>query len=391
MKRVLVMLSVLLFAVVSCAQSLPTLSNKAQISVMTCAAGDVLYYAFGHSAFRVQDPKLGLDIVYNYGTFNFDKPNFYLNFAKGKLVYSLSRRSFERFLFEYEYEKRWVKEQIFDLTPEETNQFFRFFVKNYLPENRDYLYDPLFNNCSNITANLLKEQFGEEIVFHGDHLPKQYTFRQLVRQFLPINSWGSFGIELAFGGITDRTATVEEHMFLPYYAMEQLQNTTKAGEPLLRRERDILDYPELKNQSTFMTSPLFWFIVLLLFVLVLTYLDFKHGTYHPWLDFPLFLLSGLAGIAILLLWLGTDHQVTIKNLNFLWLLPTNTVVAFLLFHFERFQWLSYYFWFALIGIGLIVLLWILRVQVLSPLNIPLLLLLGVRYLFLLKHPSNKLI
>ena len=138
-------------------QELPKLSQNAQISILTCGAGDQLYSAFGHTAFRVQDPTIGLDVVYNYGTFDFDKPNFYTNFAKGKLVYSLSRRSFERFLFEYEYEKRWVKEQILNLSNEEINTLFSYFENNYLPENRDYLYDPLFNNCSNITGILLKK------------------------------------------------------------------------------------------------------------------------------------------------------------------------------------------------------------------------------------------
>jgi len=54
------------------------LSSRAQISVITCGPGADLYATFGHSAFRVQDPVNGLDVVYNYGTFNFNTPNFYL-------------------------------------------------------------------------------------------------------------------------------------------------------------------------------------------------------------------------------------------------------------------------------------------------------------------------
>jgi hypothetical protein len=215
----------------------PQLSEKAQISVLTCATGIQLFSSFGHTAVRVQDAQLGIDVVYNYGTFDFNKPNFYLNFVKGKLIYSLSRRRFENFLYEYELEKRWVKEQILELTSEETNQLFQFLETNYLPENRDYAYDPLFNNCSSITGDILEKEFDEQIVFKGNHLDKKYTFRQLVRQYIPLNSWGMFGIDLAFGGVTDRTATVREHMFMPYYAMEQLTNTTKAGKPLLKRER----------------------------------------------------------------------------------------------------------------------------------------------------------
>ena len=344
-----------------------------------------MYSAFGHTAFRVQDPVIGLDVVYNYGTFDFDKPNFYTNFAKGKLIYSLSRRSFDRFLFEYEYEKRWVKEQILALSNNEAKKMFRHFEENYKPENRDYRYDPLFNNCSNISGIILKEQLNDSIVYDGSHLQDNKTFRQLVREYISINTWGSFGIELAFGGITDQNASVQEHLFLPYYAMQQFSRTTLGGKPLVSRERTILNYPESKYKTVFTLSPLFWFLVLLSFVLVITYLDFKHGTRHRWLDFSLFLISGVAGIAILLLWLATDHEVTQYNFNFLWLFPTNVIVAFYLLKRRlRLTWLKNYLRTALAGIGLILLIWTLGIQVLSPLNVLLMLTLVARYLLLLK-------
>ena len=230
----------------------PTLTENAKVSVITCASGDALYSAFGHTAFRVQDTALGIDVVYNYGTFDFNQPNFYLNFTKGKMIYSLSRRSFEAFLYEYELEKRWVKEQILDLTVAQRNQLLLFFEENYLPENRDYLYDPLLNNCSSITGDILKEQFGDAIVFDGSYLEKQHTFRQLVRQFLDMNSWSMFGIDLAFGSPVDRKATVQEHMFLPYYTMEQLRHTTFNGKPIVQRERTILDYNEHLQRGFFL-------------------------------------------------------------------------------------------------------------------------------------------
>ncbi len=365
----------------------PQLSEKAQISVLTCATGIQLFSSFGHTAVRVQDAQLGIDVVYNYGTFDFNKPNFYLNFVKGKLIYSLSRRRFENFLYEYELEKRWVKEQILELTSEETNQLFQFLETNYLPENRDYAYDPLFNNCSSITGDILEKEFDEQIVFKGNHLDKKYTFRQLVRQYIPLNSWGMFGIDLAFGGVTDRTATVREHMFMPYYAMEQLTNTTKAGKPLLKRERTILNYPEDSgnDSDSLLTSPLFWFIMFLVFVIAITILDYRHHGRNTWLDFALFFISGTAGLIILLLWLATDHIVTGENFNFLWLMPLNLFVSFkLLSKKELPSWLTKYLWFLLVSIGVILLIWIFKIQILSPLNIPLMLALVVRYLFLLK-------
>ena len=387
LKLVLVFLLIIWCQGMAAQTSTPTLSEKAQISVLTCATGNQLFSSFGHTAIRVQDVDLGIDVVYNYGTFDFNKPNFYLNFAKGKLIYSLSRRRFENFLYEYESEKRWVKEQILELNPVEVNNLFQFLEYNYLPENRDYAYDPLFNNCSTITADILEKEFKNQINFNESHLTKKYTFRQLVRQYISINSWGMFGIDLAFGGVTDRTATAREHMFMPYYAKEQLANTSKTGKPLLKRERTILNYPEESGNDpdSLLTSPLFWFLMLLAFVIAITILDYRHQSHNTWLDFALFFFSGVIGLLILLLWIATDHVVTGLNFNFLWLMPLNIFVAFKVLSKKRIPvWFAKYLWFALACIGIILLIWISKIQILSPLNIPLMLALAVRYIFLLK-------
>jgi len=364
----------------------PELTENSKISLLTCAAGDELYSAFGHTAFRVQDPSLGIDVVYNYGTFDFNQPNFYLNFTKGRMIYSLSRRNFETFLYEYELEKRWVKEQILDLNLEQRNQLLAFFEENYLPQNRDYPYDPLLNNCSSITGDILKEQFGDAVVFDDSHLEKRYTFRQLVRQFMDVNTWSMFGIDLAFGSPVDRKATVLEHIFLPYYAMEQLRNTTLDGAPLVKRERTILDYSEHTQQSFFPLSPLFWFILLMAFTGIITYFDYKHKARSRWLDFSLLFITGFAGTFLFLLWVAADHTSTPYNYNILWAFPLNIIVAFALVVQDKVpQWVSKYLWYALVLIGIVLLLWIIKVQIFSPVLIPLLLTLAIRYVYMIKY------
>ncbi len=384
MKQKVLFLAFLLFVGKQLFAQTPVLSEKSQISLLTCAAGDELYYAFGHSAFRVQDSVLGIDVVYNYGTFDFNRPNFYLNFVKGKMVYSLSRRNFDRFLFEYELEKRWVKEQILDLTLTEKNKLLTFFETSYLPENRDYLYDPLLNNCSSITGDVLKSQFGDAIVFDGAYLDKQYTFRQLVRQNIDLNSWWTLGIDVAFGSVVDRKATVQEHMFLPYYAMRQLRNTTKNGKPLVKRERTVLDYAEVTRIGFFPLSPLFWLSLVLLFTAVVTFLDYRHGTRSRWLDFSLFVVTGLVGTFLLLLWFATDHTSTPYNFNVLWAFPVNIGVAYVFaFQQQLPQWFFKYLKIALALLGLLLVFWLTKIQIFSPILIPLLLTLAIRYGYLL--------
>ena len=50
-----------------------------QISLLTCDPGDQLYSAFGHSAIRVLEKSTGEDLVFNYGTFDFNTPYFYIH------------------------------------------------------------------------------------------------------------------------------------------------------------------------------------------------------------------------------------------------------------------------------------------------------------------------
>ena len=88
------------------------LSSKAEISIITCGPyqGE-LYSAFGHSAIRVFDPVLGFDIAYNYGVFDFNQPNFYLNFTRGFLYYKLGVYSYPDFRDYYISYNRYVHEQ----------------------------------------------------------------------------------------------------------------------------------------------------------------------------------------------------------------------------------------------------------------------------------------
>ena len=97
-----------------------SLSAEAKISVLTFGPyqGE-LYSAFGHSAIRVYDPVHGIDDAYNWGVFDFNQPNFYLNFAKGFLYYKLGVFDYDRMRDYYIYFNRYVHEQNLNLNKEE--------------------------------------------------------------------------------------------------------------------------------------------------------------------------------------------------------------------------------------------------------------------------------
>ena len=151
---------------ISLPSSAITLSPQAEISILTCAPGTELYSLFGHTAIRVSDPYQKIDAVFNYGTFDFRTPHFYLKYAKGLLLYQLSVTSYENFISSYILDDRSVWSQTLQLDSLTKQQLFDNLLKNQLPENRTYLYNFLFDNCSTRVRDMISESIKSPIEWH---------------------------------------------------------------------------------------------------------------------------------------------------------------------------------------------------------------------------------
>jgi len=362
------------------------LSSEAEFSLITCGSGEELYSSFGHSAFRIKDPIYGYDVVYNYGTFDFNTSAFYIKFAQGKLPYQLGRNSFKNFLKTYQYEKRWVKAQVLDLTPAQVQQLFDFLENNYKEENRSYKYDFFFNNCATKIRDVINESFGDKFTFHEDHLPEGKTFRDLIHDNLDSNSWSSFGIDIALGAVIDKKASAEDYQFLPEYVFEAFANATKKDTttPFVKETKLILAAPKTAKTSTILLlSPYVILSLLMLSVLIITFFDFKNKKRTRAIDAILFLGNGIAGIVILLLWFATDHTATAMNMNILWLVPINVFFVKKFFSVAKeckALWRHSAFLLALIVVVLV--LWLINFEQFALAAIPLLIMFGVRYAYL---------
>ena len=377
------------------------LSPDAELSVITCGPGTgELYASFGHSAFRVQDIPNKIDRVYNYGTFDFDTPNFYMKFARGKLLYMLSAYDFGRFLQSYHRENRWVKGQVLDLEPEEVQQVFDFLENNALPENRFYKYDFFYDNCSTKLYDVLEIVLGDRLIFENEFETQDLSQRELISLYTYNQPWGDFGIDLALGADIDRKATAREYMFLPDYvfkAFECIEIAEKSEEDLItsgtedeglrarnskpivkRTEEILLSYKNDEDDDSI--SPLQAGGIFLLVVLLITFFDHRKGKRTRIFDGALFIVTGLAGVVMLLLWFATDHTATVNNFNILWAFAPNLLIAFVLQRKPRFSY--WYVFTLLLLLDILVALWIFQIQVFHMALIPILAGLYVRYLFL---------
>ena len=365
------------------------LSAYAEVSIVTAGPGEELYEAFGHSAIRIKDPVLNLDLIYNYGMFDFNQPNFLLNFAKGNMIYSLARYDFKYFLASYRRDKRWVKQQVLNLTQQEKQAYFIFLERNATPENRNYLYDPYFDNCATKLRDITKSILGSKLIFNDTNLKKELTFRELTNHEIPWNAWGTFGLNLIAGTKLDQKATFEEYMFLPDYLYSSFKNGTvfikNQPEKLVKRE-DILVRVKEKQPKIALFNPFLIFSILALLGIYITYKDFKKNRRTKWLDFILFFTTGFIGCVLVFLWFFSTHSTAPNNYNLLWAFAPNLIISFLLLNtIQQKVWIQKYVYLLMSFMLLVPILWMLEIQVFPLAAIPLLILLSVRYFFLSKR------
>jgi len=380
--------NILIFLFLVFVKSLPAqinLSDSSEISIITAGPGTELYEAFGHSAIRIKDPILQMDIIYNYGIFDYNAPNFYVNFTKGKLLYKLARYKFKYFLTSYKKDKRWVKEQVLNLNQKQKQAYFIFLENNVRPGNETYFYDPYFNNCATKLRDITKEILDNKVHFTDKNYNQKQSFRQLMDKEIPWNTWGSFGINLALGNKLDHIADYEAAMYLPdyVYAVFKHSRVLVDGKTLnlIKKEEKLLDYKELK-QNIITLNPLLVFCFILIIGVLITYFDFKKKKRTKWFDFILCFVTGIVGILIIFLWFFTDHSTTSNNYNILWAFAPNLFMSILLLNKRPKKWFKKYFVLLLILLGIIPLFWISGFQLFPLASLPLLILLFIRYLFL---------
>ena len=356
------------------------LSDRAEISVLTLGPwqGEV-FTAFGHSAFRVYDPVRRIDAAYNYGVFDFDQPNFYLNFARGNNMYMLGVMSYPHFEYAYMSDNRYIHEQILNLRPDQKQRLFDFLQWNARPENREYLYDYFYDNCATKIPEVMLKVFGDSVEFNGSYIKTRYSFRDLTDIYLEQQPWGDLGIDIGLGLPTDKIATPYEYMFLPDYVESGFANATILAngerEPLVKKTNIIYEsHPE--ENATGLFTRLIVFTMFLLVTMMISYRDLKRNGISMYFDGVLFTIVGFLGLCLLLLWTVTSHHAAARNFNLLWALPTHliAVIAFA----RQPAWLKKYFLIVSIAMGLLLVVWVFLPQDLHYSLIPLVIALGIR-------------
>lgn len=362
------------------------LSEKSQVSVITFGPyqGE-LWSAFGHSGLRVYDPVLNINWMYDWGRFDFDQKNFYWNFARGKMLYSIGRtRDFDRYKEYYISEDRYVYEQVLNLTLEQRQAFFDALQINYLPENKDYYYNYVYDNCATRIHNMTREVLGDVVSFPLSFKKQDKSVRDLMDDYLAFQPWGDFIIDVALGPEIDREAEASTYMFLPDYIFKAFEEAEilKDGQSLpLVQDTNILYQVQKNSDAVGVFNPFNVFLILFFAVGLITNRDFKKQKRTKWIDYVLFSFISVFGLWFVFLWFGTEH-LSQNNWNLLWAFPIHIPLIFLTGKAKLEYPLSRLYRFLAVLHALTLVFWFIIPQPLHPALVPLLITLILRSFYI---------
>lgn len=292
---------------------MPPLSEKAQVSIFTCDRGAELYSTFGHTALRIQDPENALDVVYNYGYFDFRTENFYFKFVKGDLQYFVQLTSYNDFLLDYQTERRQVIEQTLNLPLAKKQELFEALNKSLQSDERYYTYKFIDRNCTTMVVDKINALYGRKEIQKVDD--KTISYRTLLYPYFENYFWYKLGINIVFGAKTDQKA---EQLFLPVEFMHSLDKAKYDGKPLVTKTETVVQGETIQPQFSFFNSIYIICVVLLLIVI----------SNKKFLFLSYLFISGILGLLLCLIGLYSEHHELLWNYNALLFNPLFLLIPF---------------------------------------------------------------
>lgn len=278
------------------------LGKNATVSILTCQEGNELYSLYGHTAIRIKDDANALDVVYNYGTFDFNTEHFYLKFAKGDLRYFVTAYSFNEFYYEYTIENRSIYEQELHLTVPQKQLLFETLNKSLLSDEKYYTYKFIDRNCTNMVVDKVNMALGQNCIVKTTE--PDLSYRQILFPYLKNHFYENLGINILFGYKTDEKG---DKLFLPNQFMESLKVAKYAGNPISGAPKILLKATPAAVERSLWNN--IYTLILLLLLLVMVR--------KAWAYLLYFSLLGLLGVVLTLAGFYSLHEELAANYNVL--------------------------------------------------------------------------
>ena len=332
MRKLCLLPLLLLFGLFTSSHLIAQDSSKAalQISILTCAPGEDVYTAWGHTAIRIIDSSKQTDIVYNFGTFDFDTPNFLLEFIKGNLNYFLSADNFQNFILEYQYYGRSIKEQVLVLSDAEKINWQNALLKNLEGNNRYYLYNFITDNCTTRVKDGFYQFANTQVPPSNIKSFRTHVVEAPYQQGIP---WIGLGIDVLLGAVSDQAPTALQAGFLPDLFFEQL--TAQASYIASTQNYDFT-----KTIPTKPTDPVYYIIGLIMVYLFVGKWNARWTVIAAKIiDVSLLFIYGAGGLLLVYMSVFSLHTACHNNFNIAWIHPFYFIA--LIFYFIKPIWAGY--------------------------------------------------
>ena len=299
------------------------------VYALTFGPGEHPFLKFGHNAILVQ-PKDGPGWVFNFGTFDFGDPELILKFLRGRFNYWLSVSGAEATMEAYAAEDRTIISQELDLTAAQKWALWQALRENARPENRAYLYDYFYDNCSTRVRDAIDRVIGGRLRAAGQ-APGSLTLRahalRSVADFLP----EYLGLYLGLARATDRPIDRWAETFLPERLTDLLRTVRLpdgAGEKKLVKSERVVYQSTRPAKPTRPPNWALYFLAVGVAVGGAMLLLGRLGRRRRWARILLGCATsgvggafGLLGLILACLWAFTNHKVAHANANIMQFAP----------------------------------------------------------------------
>jgi len=317
----------LLFPLFAAAQIATPPGADLDVALVTFGPGEEIWERFGHNAILIRDRSAKTQRLYNYGMFDFAQENFWLNFARGNMLYRIAVSDPAEDYPVYQAEGRWIVEQDLNLTPTQRMKLWEYLDWNARPENAQYSYEYFSANCSTRVRDALNEAVGGAIHEQLVAPSRGFTYRMDADRLMRAEPALMLGMDAGLGPFADRRLSYWDESFVPMEFMRRLRDVhvrEASGQlvPLVAHETQVAaahipEPPDFPPQW-------FWQALAIGIAFALALLALAQARAYTWAraSFATFasivsLSLGLCGLVLLALWTLTGHISAWRNENLL--------------------------------------------------------------------------
>jgi hypothetical protein len=328
----------LLFPLFASAQpaSAPEPGTDLDAALVTFGPGEEIWERFGHNAIEIRDRTSGTARLYNYGMFDFAQENFFLNFARGRMLYRIAVDDPADEFPVYREEGRWIVEQDLNLTPAQRAKLRDYLDWNARPENAQYRYDYFTANCATRVRDALDSALGGAIHVQLIAPSRGFTYRMDALRLMRPAPVMMVLIDAGLGPFADKRLSYWAESFVPMEFMRYVREVKvhdNAGNlvPLVARETTIAT-ARLPAPPDYPPNWVWWALAigiasgfgLLALARERVRTDFAGSFARATFAISataISLVCGIAGLVLIGLWTLTDHVAAWHNENILLLNP----------------------------------------------------------------------